>query len=295
MSEQIYHNPNIETAQRFIANGWREAPRERVIEELGSTHNETHGITDPYKFYCDERGFYMLDKEFQKTYAIDTMETSSHIGKVEGEILKNLESWFRNNQKGRILWFSPPSPGRYPDWKLITHEIKQEKVFGKVLHNRVDLFKTSNTRAMQIIHDFFPETLDITNPENIRPLLILVDDDFDLQILFDHIKEVDPESFAINTGLNKEQLQKNTFYIADLIENGVDERHIAFEMQRLGLLGERPVGCLPTLSEILSGTSAGSDEYGSLEFICPSCGERNIRPSGVLIPNCQLCGGDVTC
>ncbi|AKM83149.1 hypothetical protein A2422_03785 [Candidatus Woesebacteria bacterium RIFOXYC1_FULL_31_51] len=38
-----------------------------------------------------------------------------------------------------------------------------------------------------------------------------------------------------------------------------------------------------------------SDEYGSLEFPCPSCGATNRRPSGQLISNCQNCGANVRC
>lgn len=39
----------------------------------------------------------------------------------------------------------------------------------------------------------------------------------------------------------------------------------------------------------------GGDEYGDLNFKCPSCGKNNTRPHGKLIPNCQHCGADVRC
>lgn len=38
-----------------------------------------------------------------------------------------------------------------------------------------------------------------------------------------------------------------------------------------------------------------SDEKGSLRFICPKCKQINRRPRGEVIPNCQKCGGDVSC
>lgn len=39
------------------------------------------------------------------------------------------------------------------------------------------------------------------------------------------------------------------------------------------------------------------DQYESLYFICPSsgCRKENKRPRGILIPNCQHCGADVSC
>lgn len=37
------------------------------------------------------------------------------------------------------------------------------------------------------------------------------------------------------------------------------------------------------------------DKYGSREFECPHCHEKNVRPKDTLISNCQHCGKDVTC
>ena len=42
-------------------------------------------------------------------------------------------------------------------------------------------------------------------------------------------------------------------------------------------------------------TSGDSDQFGSLEFDCPKCRRTNRRPRGMLIPNCQKCGADVSC
>lgn len=286
---------NLQVAEVFIDNGWRETSPPRRVEEIISNRNETHRITDPYTFYLDEKGFYMLDEDGEKTYAKDTMETTSRIGKIEGEILDNLQMWFKNNQMGRILWFSPPSPGRYPDWKLITHEIKRGETYGKTLHNRVDIFGSSTNEVVQLIHDFFPETSEIDDPENIRPHLFLVEDGFNLETLFGRIKQIDPRSFAKDGGLSKEELVARATYISDLIDRGIEASFIAHEMQRLGLLGKHSTSCPPSFSELLSGVSLGSDEYGSLEFSCPSCGGTNTRPFGTLISNCQHCGANVRC
>lgn len=38
-----------------------------------------------------------------------------------------------------------------------------------------------------------------------------------------------------------------------------------------------------------------ADQYGSLEFQCPKCNRRNMRPFNQLLSNCQHCGTDVRC
>lgn len=43
-------------------------------------------------------------------------------------------------------------------------------------------------------------------------------------------------------------------------------------------------------------SSTGEDQFGSREFECPSCGKKNIRPEGKLLPRCQHCGSkEVSC
>lgn len=45
-------------------------------------------------------------------------------------------------------------------------------------------------------------------------------------------------------------------------------------------------GSCPLSEEMMAG---GQDEYGSLEFDCPSCKQKNTRPRGKLLDSCQHC------
>lgn len=295
---------NLHTVREFVEIGWAEAPPPRVVQEIISVFNESHRFTDSYTFYCDEGGFYMLindekTNESKKIYVRDHIERFSYIGRVEAQILDNLESWFGQNKEGRALWIAPPRPNdKYrPGWKVILHQIAYTADGTKVLLNGADLFNAPNETVLSLIHEFFPETQNLDEPEAIRSRLITPDKTFDPTKLWKRIKEIDPKALAVNQKLDETQLVERATYISELIYSGADSMFVAYEMQRLELVGEHAISCAgggKTFSELIV-DGLGEDQYGSLEFSCPNCGAINTRPSGQLMSNCQHCGADVTC
>ncbi len=294
---------NLLTVKQFVETGWPEAPRSRVVQEVISVFNESHRFTDSYTFFYDGGGFYMLidDEETNESKKIsvrNVIERHSYSGRLEAEILDNLESWFSQKDEGTALWVSPPYPEKYPDWKVILHQIAYTSDGAKVLLNGADLFKAQDEAVLSLIHEFFPETRNINELETIRSLLITPDKTFDPSKLFERIKEIDPKALAVNQKLNEAQLLERATYVSELIHAGADSMFVAYEMRRLGLIGEHALSCAgggKTFSELIVDGLGTKDQHGSLEFRCPKCGGTNSRPFGHLISNCQHCGANVRC
>ena len=296
---------NLQTVREFVETGWPEALHSRRVQEIISVFNESHRFTDSYIFFYDQGGFYMLaeDKETSETkkiYVRDVIERSSPPGRAEAEILDNLESWFDQNEEGSAFWMAPPRPNDKfrPGWKLIFHQIAYTSGGAKVLLHGADLFKGPPETVLSLIHQFFPETRNIHSIEAVRSLLIKPDDNFEPSKLLERIKEIDPDALAVNQKLDEVQLVERATYISELIYSRADSGFVAYEMERLGLVGEHAISCAggeKTLSELIVDGLGMEDQYGSLEFACPKCGGTNSRPFGQLMSNCQHCGANVRC
>ena len=303
MSNAETLSTNLHTVKQFVETGWPVAPRSRLVQEIISVFNESHRFTDSYTFFYDGGGFYMLaeDKETSETkkiYVREIIERTSPVGKLEGKILDNLEGWYAQKDEGTALWISPPYPGKYPGWKVIFHQIAYTLDGAKVLLNGADLFKGPQETVLSLIHQFFPETRNIHSIEAVRSLLIKPDDNFEPSKLLERIKEIDPDALAVNQKLDEVQLVERATYISELIYSRADSGFVAYEMERLGLVGEHAISCAgggKTLSELIVDGLGMEDQYGSLKFACPKCGGTNSRPFGHLISNCQHCGADVRC
>ena len=294
---------NLRTVEEFTEKGWRETPHSRRVEEIISVYNETSRLTDRYTYFYDQKGFYMWAKDKaddspKKMYVKDIIGRRSYPSSAEGEVFDKLEDWFPKNTEGQAIWASLPYPGRDPDPKVIFHQIAYTAGdMQKVLKNSAVGFKATNEAVLDILHEFFPETIDFTNPEAFRPHLIAVDGNFDLSGLLTRIKEIDPEALVANGKFEEKQLNERAAYISNLIGSGAAARFVAVEARRLGLVGQHPISCLKGLSfsELIAGSQSIQDQYGSLEFKCPTCSATNRRQSGVLISNCQHCGANVRC
>jgi len=295
---------NLLTVERFTKEGWPETPHSRRIEEIISVYNETNRFTDKFTYFYDEEGFYMWGKDKddeipKKIHVGKIIDRESYPGTAEGEVFDKLNEWFTKNSEGWALWVVGPYPGRYPCSKIILHQIAYTSSdMQKVLRNSADLFNAPDETILGILHEFFPETRSLDDLEAMRPILITPDENFDPSKLLGKIKEVDPNALAVNRELNEKQLVERATYVSDLIDSGTNSRFITDEMQRLGLIGQHAISCAgggKNFSELITDGFGTEDQYGSLEFTCPSCGATNTRPSGQLISNCQHCGADVTC
>lgn len=170
----------------------------------------------------------------------------------------------------------------------------------KIISNSLIVFDGSSYETLRMIRLMFPQTKDINNLEDFRSILINAGDGFDPALLLAEIGKIDKNVLNAKQVLSKDEVAVRVNYISRMITTGADARTIAYEAQRLGLLGEHSISCPTgaksgTFSELLTGMSGLEDQYGSLQFSCPKCGAINNRPFGQLLSNCQHCGGDVTC
>ena len=303
-SRNMSHAENLLTVEGFTRKGWPETPHSRRVEEIISVHNETNRFTDRFTYFYDEEGFYMWAKGKdddipKKVHIGEIIDSRSYPGTAEGEVFDKLDNWFTKNSEGWALWVSPSYPGKYPSSKIILHQIAY--TFGdmqKLLQNSADLFNAPDEAILGILHEFFPQTRSIDSLETMRPLLITPDDNFDPPKLLDKIREIDPNALAVNGRLDPTQLVERATYISDLIDSGANPGFVAYEMQRLDLIGQHAISCAgggKTFSELITDGLGTKDRHGSLQFECPSCHKTNSRPFGMLISNCQNCGANVRC
>jgi hypothetical protein len=297
------YTENLRTVERFSEIGWPQTPESRRIEEIISVYNETHRFTDRYVYFYDGR-FYVWakDKEDavpQKIYVGDIINRKSYPGCAEAGILDKLEVWFANADDGWALWVSPSWPEKYPDSKVILHRISTS-LDGKekILQNSADIFQASDGAFLDILHELFPETSDVEDPEALRSRLIFPGSNFDPALLLGKIKSIDPTSYFVGKVLGEAQLLKRASYISSLFDVGASPVFIALEMRRLGFIGQYPISCGRGKKNFLDLVIEGlmeEDRYGSLIFECPNCHSLNTRPRGQLVPQCQYCGASVKC
>lgn len=296
---------NLQTVEEFVVNGWRNTSPARLTSEITSVYKETHRLVDEYPYYLEDEGLKMIAVDEygqpEKILINDILSRSGYLGQAEGKVFDDLESWAKNNDGGTAVWFSPSYPGTYPCSKMIVHKLAYE--FGtmrKTISNSLIVFDSVSHETLQMIHLMFPQTKDINNLEGFRSILINTDADLDPESLLIEIGKIDKNVLKAKQVLSKDEVTYRVNYISRMITTGADARAIAYEAQRLGLLGEHSISCPSasksgTFSELLTGFSGIEDAYGTLQFSCPKCGSINTRPFGQLISNCQHCGGDVTC
>jgi len=295
---------NLLTVEKFTREGWRSTPHSRRIEEIVSVYNETNRFTDNFTYFCDEEGFYVWAKDKigdspTKKHIGDIINKRSYPGALEAEVLTKLEDWFAKNSEGLALWVSGSLPGKYPCSKIILHRIAcTGRDMQKILQNSADLFSATDKDILDLLHEFFPETRKISSLEAMRSLLIITDGNFSSAELLGRIKTIDPNALLINRQVDETQLRQKASHISDLIGLSANPRLIAYEMQRLGLIGRNSISCSgkeKTFSEIVTVGFGIKDRFGSLLFECPECHLINTRPFGGLVLSCQHCGASVRC
>jgi len=295
---------NLLTVEKFTREGWQSTPHSRRVEEIVSVYNETNRFTDNFTYFFDEEGFYVWAKDKPdsvptKKHIGDIIDKRSYPGDLEAEVLTKLEDWFTKNSEGLALWIVGSLPGKYPCSKIILHKIAYTGgEMQKVLHNSADLFDPKDKDLLDLLHEFFPETRKIGSLEAMRSSLIIPGGSFSLEELLAKIKTIDPNALLVNGQVDETQLMEKAIYISDLIGLGVNPSLIAYEMQRLGLIGKHSISCPEqekTFSEVITGNFETKDRYGSLRFECPTCHMINIRPFGMLVSSCQYCGVSVRC
>lgn len=283
-----YIEAPTETIARFVTS-WKNTGRDRLREEIVSAFNETHRKPDEYRYKSKDGK--LVDFKTGEEIKIDS---STHLGQKESELLDALNQWFNENDSGTAIWISPSLEGSYPCNKITTYKIEYLETEEKTTFNVTVLFDTPKDHTLKIASGLNPAFLEANDPEILRNKLFSLDEEFDLLSLLKLIgaKQYFPETPS-QTTIN---------YFIDEIYSGRDPREIAMEMEKRGIVGEFSVSCGGGTTTSLGGNSLNldfrggmEDEYGSLDFECPHCNKINTRPFGQLLSHCQYCGGDIRC
>lgn len=126
---------------------WQNTLPQQFNEELASLILETNRIPDPYIFTEDKDGDLFSATARKKIK--DSIYRGNYLGQVEGEVLDNINAWFRGNSEGVSLWLSPIFEGVYPDLKIIISQIEQ-RGREKVLVNRAIIFDYDRQQSLDL-------------------------------------------------------------------------------------------------------------------------------------------------
>lgn len=270
-----YLESTVDTVKRF-SKTWNNTDSKSLLSEFISISKETNREPDTYYFVVDNNK--LIDPNTKRP-VLDFVEEG-----IEKDVARNLEAWGTKNEEGIALWISPEWEGKYPCPKIIMHRIAYNENGKKVVLNSVILFDA-----------------EIANPDYKRKTLYTLPDTEDnIFKILNWVKRKSKEETRFESSSITSH-QKASYFV-DQIRLGIPHQQIINEMQKTGFLGENSISCAGNstfLSSIESNSSihifSREDEYGSLDFECPSCGATNTRPIGQLISNCQHCGADVRC
>lgn len=165
--------------------------------------------------------------------------------------------------------------------KIIKNEVVVDKILADVFLFREDLKKTAKDKAVimqidQLVNQYV-EILKLGKREEKTKFL---------HVLENYVVELSKEDLEEQMIIFQERKDIRRM----LPEYGHKPKDVA------GSCGASSVNS----SNLFKGDSLNllqdSDEYGSLTFSCPNCGQKNVRPKGELIKNCQHCNsGEVGC
>jgi hypothetical protein len=273
---------------------WENLPIATVRDYITTVFKESHRLPDDWTFLIKDYGLYDNKRDgYVRDLVRESPHPNSYLRAVEDQIIEAMDSWAVSSNKDFLIWVSPSFAGEYPCHKI---EILQKWPDFSGTNNLALLFDCDKKTCLKLIKKIFPQLEHIQDVEELRKSII-IDENLDINNLLHVIRPYLPKT------KNLKEIPKIHFdYLTSLIQRGFDQRYIASEMQRLGIIGEHSFSCSgsnSSLSEILNESSlnlnGAEDQYGSLTFECPHCHKTNTRPYGKLIPNCQFCGEDVRC
>lgn len=271
---------NRKTVEDFVP-GFRSTDGEMRVEHIVSVYKETHRLTDNWPYYVDDGGIF-VESDGKKTYIKDIVSSHGYPEAAESEVLKKLEDWSTANETGVAVWISPPYPGKYPCSKIIIHKIVYE--FGslrKTVLSSAILFDSDNYKIMNLLKRNFPEASEYPDLESFRSSLFVRPESFDIASLLTGLKKLDINILPENISMDREELYLHATYISSLIASGAGGRMVAYEMQRLGLLGQFSISCP---AKTLSQQGISFSEFAGIGIDLRE--ERNLWHQGV----CVMCG-----
>lgn len=282
---------------------WKDKSPEQVAEELASYSLETKRIPDPYHFLVSESG--ELWSPTAQCRVRDAVLRIPPVGELEYQALTAIEQWVRVNNKGAIVWVSPPYPGIYPTSKVIISEIELEggikKLFNRALI--LDFDEVECLKFAQDLSNFSQNRPLLSSIHEVRatPLILNTKGRSWIYILQELI--VDPVLWQMVRLDEDKKAKEEALIQARVVYQTLADKNMPMEdagREILGMLGDKSVSC-PLLAKagtafqvfstnsLAFGTSGSteSDSKGPRKFPCPACGYINTRPYEGYVPSCQ--------
>ncbi len=251
-------------------------------EVLVSEVLESHGIPDPYYWKINRNGKFIPQNDKTETPIENIIIINNAIGKIEYDAFQKIQEKVRFMAEGDyFLWISPTHPIYYPTTSKI---IITQKIGDLFLNRSVNtdwdaLGSILAAKELSTLSNLDPNIFKNTNDVRANPIFIDKSKEEYLGLALK--KMLDQKSIEMMA--SGEDFRAKKKYIDDSLEGK--------EVQ----MGKKSRSCEVSMAKSAFQVFAGEDEYGSLQFDCPSCHKTNTREPGKLKTNCEHCGADVQC
>lgn len=269
---------------------------EQIKSDLASIQCETHHESDSYYYLVGENDF--ITPETKQTIG-RFIDTSTPVGKKEGEIYRNLYLWVKRRESGLAAWISPPSEGLFPTTKIIFHEITK-RGREKLVLNRAILADIGANEIVNIANLFSPlsENPKITysDPEQVRSRLFTIREEVSTVDLLNLIID-DPLLIEdIKTGRDltrREEVLRAAEKYSTLIRSGVSTSTLHKLMVNDGFIGKYDISCPPVSGTFSELTTNNADTYGVYKYV-ERCGNCKVSIHKMIRAGytCPSCGGE---
>lgn len=305
--------PVLERERTTIENipGLRNTPATQFAEYLASLSQETHRIPDPYSYSATARGelFSPVDQCLVKD--IEGFDKTSHLGQLEYRAFLALEQWVASNDRGVMVWISPPQPGTYDKAAFVVSEIEYQNGSKTVLNRKIVLDDFDEEQCMKFawnLTSFSGNKPIFRSADEIRAVPLILDDEkkswvdvleklIDAPAVWTMIRNGEDKQYKKEALRQAAIVQKQFF--ADPRLSYSDEAKMAV----MQMIGDKPGSCPPrsgsggmTAFQTVAGSAVTisinrgvvkSDSKGERTFPCPACGYINERPYEGYVESCQ--------
>ncbi len=284
----------IENTASFVES-WRGKSPSQIREEMSSLSVESLGKHDNYFFWV--KNGRLISPETGLPVS-DSVAISSALYQREYQALLALEGWSASNNLGEAIWVSPPYGEVYPAAKITVSEIKDRGDL-KTLENTAIILDISPSECIEIANKLMIYSRDplkeYSDPEVLRADVILIsplskrvagnwvdilESAVGERAIFDQIRED-------IRGAKNIALEKASKY-QQMIEKGLPAEYIVAVMRKDNFLGDGPLSCPPSVSDVML---RHSRLYGEKKFV-RNCGKCGKTINAFISPGYQCsCGG----
>jgi len=289
-----------------FAEGWKDKPRARVVEEIASYLVETQKEIDPYTLLLGDDG--EIYDPITGEPVEKSIEKDSYLGSLESQAFDKIKLWNVGKEKGLVFWISPPHPERSTFTKIIVSEITKEEN-SRGLFNRSILLNINKNEVVDLAKDLSLQNgkiLTINSPEELRSQPVFIDD-VELDWI-DYLGVRTNEKGILQKIITGEDLkikEKEVQTAQIMYEQifGHDTRTFGFDDERVkeavkkaadrGSFGSFGPSCPPARSR-RTAFGAFSESSSEAFFNCPKCGQKIPAGRGITecpntLPNGKKC------